>query len=130
MAEEGETNSEPVAVRLEKALERKHPFTFPGVFIAIGFASFFIIWYMSLGDILTNHPALDPFVLLGYPLALDYVTVTVLYFVLILFMMLVVYIVALIPVTLFIILGSKGMMVFGLSQDTMKIGQISSSMQS
>ena len=125
MTEDGEKKSEILAVRFEKALEKRHPFTLPGVLIAIGFALFFIIWYMSLGDILANHPALNPFILLGYPedIGIDYITVTALYFVFILSMMFAVYIAALIPVTLFIIFGSKGMIVFGLSQDMTEIGE-------
>ena len=123
MAEDGEPKSELLAVRFEKALEKRHPFTLPGVLMAIGCAFFFIFWYMSLDDILTNHPTLDPFVLLGYPLTLDYITVTVLFFLFILIMMFIVYIVALIPVTLFIILGSKGMIAYGLSQDIAETGK-------
>ena len=123
MADDGETNSEHLAVRFEKSLEKRHPFTFPVIIMGSGFAFFFIIWFMSLGDILTNHPALDPFVLLEYPLSLDYITATVLYFGFILFMMFISYIAALIPMTLFIILGSKGMMAFGLSQDITEVGE-------
>lgn len=123
MAEEGETKSELLAIRFEKALEKKHPFTLPGVLIAIGFAFFFIFWFLSLNDILINHPALDPFVLLGYPLTLDYITATALFFLFVLILMFVVYIVALIPMTLFIILGSKGMLAFGFSQDIAETGK-------
>ncbi len=122
MAEEGEPNSELLAVRFEKALEKRHPFTLPGVLVAIGFAFFFIFWFMSLDDILINHPTLDPFVLLGYPLSLDYITVTVLFFLFVLIIMFAVYIVVLIPVTLFIILGSKGMIAYGFSQDIAETG--------
>ena len=123
MTEDEKTNSEPLAVRLEKALEKKHLFTFPGILIVIGFGLFFIFWYMSLNDILINHPALDPFVLLGYDVDIDYITVTILYFVFILVMMLIVYLLLLLPVILFVMLGSKSMLAFGLSQDTAKIGK-------
>lgn len=122
MAEDGETTSEPLAVKLEKELEKRHPFTLPLILMATGFGLFFIFFFMSLNDILTNHPALDPFALLEYPLDIDYYTVTVLFFLLVLILMFVVYIVALIPVTLVIILGSKAMFAFGLSQDTAELG--------
>ncbi len=123
MPEEGETKSELLAIRFEKALDKKHPFILPGVLIAIGFAFFFIFWFMSLDDVLTNHPALDPFALLNYPLDIDYYTITVLYFLFVLILMFIVYIGALIPVTLFVILGSKGMVAFGFSQAIAETGK-------
>jgi len=123
MAKDGETKSEPLVVRFEKAFEKRHPYTFPAILVAIGFGLFFIFWYMSLDDILLNHPSLDPFVLLGYNINIDYILVTVIYFVFILIMMMLVYILLLIPVTLFVILGSKGMIAFGLSQDTAVLGE-------
>ncbi|TET06651.1 MAG: hypothetical protein E3J86_14745 [Candidatus Thorarchaeota archaeon] len=49
MAEEGETKSELLSIRFEKALEKKHPFTLLGVLIAIGFALFFI-WGVHEGS--------------------------------------------------------------------------------
>jgi hypothetical protein len=79
MADDGEPNSELLAVRFEKALEKRHPFTLPGALMVIGCGLFFIFWFMSLDDILTNHHALDPFILLDYPLDLDYTTVTVIF---------------------------------------------------
>lgn len=123
MTENVEKESQPIAARFENALENKHSFLFPGVIMVIGFALFFIIWWLSLTDILSNHPSLDPFALLGYPLSLDYMTATVLFFVFILLMMFVVYFVCLIPMTLFVILGSKSMFVFGLSQDIAEPGK-------
>jgi len=116
-------NSDPLAVRFENALEKKHPYLFPSIILVIGFGLFFIFWSMSLNDILINHPSLDPFVLLGYPLSLDYMIATAIYFAFILFMMLIVYILCLIPVTLFIVIGSKGMMAFGLSQEIAETGK-------
>ncbi|MHA1965292.1 MAG: hypothetical protein ACXACG_11440 [Candidatus Thorarchaeota archaeon] len=123
MADDGETNSEPLAVRIEQALEKRHPFSFPGVFIAIGFTFFFIFFYLGLNDVLINHPDLDPFELLGYPLDIDYFTITAIAFGFIILITFVVYFICLIPVTLFIILGSKGMITFGFSQETAKIGE-------
>jgi len=123
LTEDVEKDSQPIAVRLENALEKKHPYLFPSVIMVIGFALFFIIWWLSLTDILSNHPSLDPFVLLGYPLTLDYMIATLLYFVFILLMMFVVYIACLIPMTLFVILGSKSMFVYGLSQDIAETGK-------
>ncbi|MHA1943820.1 MAG: hypothetical protein ACW96M_05430 [Candidatus Thorarchaeota archaeon] len=122
MNEEAESGSEPLEIRFEKALEKRHPFMFPGIFIVVGFSFFFIFWWFSLQDVLTNHPLLDPFVLLGYPLELDYMIATALYFVFILAMMFVVYIGAVIPMTLFVTIGSKTMFTFGLSQNIASIG--------
>ena len=123
LTEDLKENSKPIVVRLEKALEKKHPYLFPGIILVIGFASFFIIWWLSLTDILSNHPSLDPFILLGYPLTLDYMTATVIFFAFILLMMFVVYFVCLIPMTLFVILGSKSMFVYGLSQNVAETGK-------
>ncbi len=123
MSEDRETNAELLAVRFEKALERRHPFTLPGVLIAVGFALYFIFWFMSLDDVLTNHPALDPFVLLKYPLSLDYISASVLFFLFVLILMFVIYIGAMIPMTLFVILGSKGMIAFGFSQAIAETGK-------
>ncbi|TFH01098.1 MAG: hypothetical protein E4H14_18950 [Candidatus Thorarchaeota archaeon] len=122
MAEDGEVTSEPLVVKFEKEIEKRHPFTLPLILMATGFGLFFIFFFMSLNDILTNHPGLDPFALLDYPLEIDYYTVTVLFFLLILILMFAVYIVALIPMTLVIILGSKSMFAFGLSQDIAELG--------
>ena len=123
MTEDGETSSELLAIRFEKALEKRHPFTLPGVFIVVGFVFFFIFFYLSLNDIIVNHPTLDPFELLGYPLTIDYFTITAIAFVFIILLTFVVYFVCLIPVTLIIILGSKGMIAFGFSQATAKTGK-------
>ena len=122
MAKDEETKKDSLIVRFEKALEKKHPFTFPGVLVVTGFAFFFIFFYLSLNDVLINHPTLDPFELLEYPLTVDYYTITVIAFIFIILVSFVVYFVALVPMTLFIMLGSKGMTTFGLNQDTAKIG--------
>ena len=122
MTEESEETSQPIAVRFEKALEKRHPFTLPGIFIVVGFSFFFIFFYLSLNDILINHPTLDPFELLEYPLEMDYFTITAIAFFFIILLSFVVYFICLIPVTLFIILGSKSMIAFGLTQETAKIG--------
>ncbi|MCK5151691.1 MAG: hypothetical protein KAQ65_07620, partial [Candidatus Thorarchaeota archaeon] len=61
MAEEGD--SEPIAVRFEKALEKKHPYFLPVMLMIPGLVLFFLLYYLSLNDILANHPSFDPFVI-------------------------------------------------------------------
>jgi hypothetical protein len=116
------TQHEPIAVRFENALEKRHKFVFPAVIMVVGLALFFIIWYTSLDDILVNHPAFDPFELLNYPLDIEYGVITVLFIALMLFLMLGAYVVCLVPLTLLVLAASKGMIVFWLSQDRVQIG--------
>jgi hypothetical protein len=113
---------EPIADRLETALERYPRFLLPVVVMVIGLVLFFILWFGALSDILNNHPGFDPFELLDYPLAIDYWTLSVVFMGGIILVMLVSYLICLIPLTLLILAASKGMMAFGLSQDRMQIG--------
>ncbi|MHA1908131.1 MAG: hypothetical protein ACW98Y_12600 [Candidatus Thorarchaeota archaeon] len=119
MAEE---EAESIAVRLEKALEKKHPYTLPLIIMIPGIILLFVIFLVSLDTILLNHPSFDPFALLGYPLDIDYKIISVAYIVLLLFGMFVVYLVCLIPVSLGLLIAGKGMKGLGLSQDIAKQG--------
>jgi hypothetical protein len=114
--------SEPIADRLETALENYPRFLLPVVVMVIGLVLFFIFWFASLADILNNHPGFDPFELLEYPLAIDYWTISIVFIGAIILVMLASYLICLVPLTFLILATSKGMMAFGLSQDRTQIG--------
>jgi len=120
MSEENESSS--FAVRFETALEKRHPYTLPVIIMIPGVILLFAIFLVSLDTIMVSHPSFDPFVLLGYPLGIDYRIISVAYIVLLLFGMFVVYLICLIPVTLGLLIAGKGMMGLGLSQDIVKQG--------
>ncbi|MHA1577411.1 MAG: hypothetical protein ACTSU3_08625 [Candidatus Thorarchaeota archaeon] len=122
MTEEAEIK-EPFVVKFEKALEKRHLFLLPSIIMVIGFAFLVGISYLSLADIANNHPEFDPFALLGYPLEIDYWTISVLFLILIPVVMLGVYFICLIPITLLALLGGRGMAVTGLRMDIAKIGE-------
>ena len=115
MAEEGD--SEPIAVRFEKALEKKHPYFLPVMLMIPGLVLFFLLYYLSLNDILANHPSFDPFVIFGYDLEIGKEIISAIFIGAMPVAMLVAFLVFLVPLTVLILIAGKGMVALGLSQD-------------